>query len=97
MSKLIISLFLLLILAVALSFSVINAHEVVLHYYLGSIELPLAVLLALTLAVGALLGMLAMMKKVMSLRMEVARLRRSVRVSEQEVENLRSLPAVKGA
>ncbi len=97
MSKLIISLFLLVVLAVALSFSVINSHTVVLHYYLGSIELPLAVLLAFTLAIGALLGMLAMMKKVMGLKMEVARLRRMVRVSEQEAENLRSLPAVKSA
>jgi putative membrane protein len=92
MSRLILFVFLLAVLVLVLSFSVNNSHSVLLNYYVGSFDVPLALLLVVTLSVGALVGLLAIIRPLLALRMEVAKLRRSVRVSSQEVENLRALP-----
>lgn len=92
MSRFILYIFLLAVLILVLSFSVNNSHVVTLNYYIGTFELPLALLMVFTLSVGALIGVLAILRPLMSLRMEVARLRRNVRASEQELDNLRSLP-----
>jgi len=75
-----------------LSFSVVNAHLVPLDYFIGKTEAPLALLLAITLAVGALVGVFAMLKTIMSLRLEIGKLRKTVKLSEKEIANLRSLP-----
>ncbi|MDH5300492.1 MAG: LapA family protein [Gammaproteobacteria bacterium] len=91
MSKLILYIFLFMILLLVLSFSVNNSHTVNLNYFLGSVDLPLALLLVLTLSVGAILGALVMLRPVLSLRMEVGRLRRGKRAVEQELNGLRSL------
>jgi len=84
--------FLLVLLVLALSFSAINSHDVALNYYVGSVTLPLSILLVLSIAFGAFFGILAMIKPLMVLRLEVARLKRAKQISEQEVSNLRSMP-----
>ena len=75
-----------------LSFSVVNAHSVALNYFLGTVELPLAVLLALAVSAGTFVGMAVMYARILRLRMELMQVRRSVRVAEKEVANLRTLP-----
>ena len=92
MAKALLYSFLLILLILTLSFSVINAQPVTIHYYLGTRELPLALLMALTLAVGMIVGVIAMLKPMMRLRMEIARLKRSMKLSEKEIANLRSIP-----
>lgn len=92
MSRIILAVFLLVVLVFVLSFTVNNNHIVELNYYVGTVEVPLALLLVVTLSIGAILGFIASLRPLLSSRMEVARLKRSVKLSSQEVENLRSLP-----
>ncbi len=82
----------LLVLVVGLSFALMNAETVMLSYYFGTISAPLSIVVVVSLAAGALLGVLACMGMALGLKQEIARLRRSVKVAEKEVENLRSLP-----
>ena len=81
MSKIIIFVVLLVVLIMALSFSVINAHTVQLNYYLGNIELPLSFLIVGAIIVGAFLGVAAMTRSLVGQRLEIARLRRSVKTN----------------
>ena len=84
---------LLIVFVLALAFTVVNADAVTLNYYLGQLELPLSVIIIGAFALGAIVGILATLGRVMRLRREVNRLQRSERIAQQELTNLRSLPA----
>lgn len=82
----------LFIVVIGAAFAVMNAEPVSLDYYLGVQEAPLALILVATLALGALLGVLASLGAVVRLRHELGDLRRQLRLAQEEIENLRSLP-----
>lgn len=92
MSRILIALLLLVLVAVGVVFAVMNATPVELNYVLGSREVPLALTLVLTLAFGVLIGVIAAVGMVLACRRELTRLRRQVRVAEQEIANLRTIP-----
>ncbi|WJW76694.1 LapA family protein [Thiohalobacter sp. IOR34] len=92
MARFISFLALLLLVLLGLAFSVLNAHPVQLDYFFGSRQVPLALTLVLTLAVGALLGILFSLGLVIRLKRENLRLRRKAQVAEQEISNLRAIP-----
>lgn len=74
------------------TFTTINVHAVQVNYYVGSQDVPLAVILGSTLIVGALLGALVMMKPIMKLKLDASKLRRNLRSNEKEISILRTLP-----
>ncbi len=86
---------LLVLLAVILgiSFAVLNAQPVVFNYYLGTSEVPLALIVVLALAGGVILGIVGSMFKIVRLANEARRLRRDLSVVEKEVVMLRSISA----
>ena len=92
MGRLFGSIFILLLVLCGLSLAVVNTESVTLHYYLGSLSLPLSMALVVALTIGALLGIIVSMGLVMRLKMENAHMRRSLLMKEREVSNLRSLP-----
>lgn len=49
----------LLVIILGVAFSVLNAENIQLNYYLGSIELPLSLVLVVAMIIGALLGIFA--------------------------------------
>ena len=75
-----------------ISFAVLNADNVNLNYYFGRFEAPLSLVIVISLACGALLGILASLTLILRLKHEQGKLRKSVNLAEKEVENLRSLP-----
>ncbi len=92
MAKIFVYLFLLLLLIVTVTFTTINVHPVQVNYYVGSQEVPLAVLLGAAFIIGTLVGALIMMKPIMKLKLDASKLRRSVRSCEKEISILRTLP-----
>lgn len=84
-------LFLVLILLGA-AFTVLNDGSVHLDYYFGALDLSFSLILIVTLAVGALLGVLASLGTLFRMKRENAQLRRQVRLTSEEVRNLRSIP-----
>lgn len=92
MSRLV-SFVLVFILAIlGLAFAAINAKPVELNYFLATREVPLAMTLVLTLVFGALIGLLFSLGMVIRFKRETLRLRRQIRIVEQEVTNLRNIP-----
>jgi putative membrane protein len=73
----------------------LNFEPVNLHYYFGSAEIPLALLLVMVLVCGALMGLLMTLSMILSARIGNRRLRRQLQLREQEIRNLRDIP-IKG-
>lgn len=74
------------------SFAVLNADNVVINLYVGEYNLPLPLLLLITLGIGILMGLLFASIIFFKQKAENYRLRNRVRLVEKEVDNLRSLP-----
>lgn len=85
-------LFILLVMLVGAAFAVMNAENVNLNYYFGSTVLPLSVVLVGAVCFGAVLGILAGLGGLASLKHENTSLRREARLASQEVQNLRTMP-----
>jgi len=84
--------FLLLVMFIGLAFHLRNNQPVDLNYYLGSISLPFSFYVIASLCLGALLGGLAVLPRLLWLRRENSRLRKRVQVNEKELNNLRVIP-----
>lgn len=82
----------LVLMALGIGFAVQNPAPVQLNYYLGTVSGPLALVVMLALAAGAVLGMLAGMGMVLSEKRKAAKLRRKAELCEQELRNLRQIP-----
>lgn len=92
MKRILIFIGFLLVIVLGLSFAVMNASEVQLNYYFGTFSAPLSLVVVGAIAIGALLGVLASVGMVLSQKREMARLRRSMKLTEKELSNLRALP-----
>ncbi len=92
MSRVITLVLIAVLVLLGLAFAVVNAKPVELNYFLDSREVPLAMVLVLTLIAGSLLGMLFSLGLVIRLKREALRLRRQIKQAEQEVVNLRTMP-----
>ena len=74
----------------------VNTAPVELNYLLGTVNVPLPVAIWAAISVGAILGLLASLGAYLRIRKENARLKRSVKLAETEVTNLRNLPIKDG-
>ena len=82
----------LVVIIFGVAFSVLNAESIQLNYYLGSIELPLSLVLVLAMILGAILGIFASLSLIIGSRRSATKLKRSVEVAEKEIVNLRNIP-----
>lgn len=92
MGRLIGFLFLVVLVVVGLSFAVLNSQPVSLHYYFGERDVPLSMIVVLSLAAGALIGALVSAGLILRLRARIAQLRRKLRSAEKDAEQLSLLP-----
>ena len=92
MARILLAILFLVLLILGLSFAVLNSASVPLNYYLGKVDLPLALVVVGSLALGAILGVLVSLGIVLRLKRQVRRLRRQVQTAEKEVANLRAIP-----
>ena len=92
MKKIVLFILVFIILVIAISFAVLNAESVNLNFYFGQIESPLSLIIVISLACGALLGVLASLTLIVKLKHELVKLNKTVKLTEKEVDNLRSLP-----
>jgi putative membrane protein len=78
--------------AAGAAFSAINNGPVELNYYLGTITLPISVIVIGSIVTGIILGALAIFIGTLGLRYENRRLNKKIAVNEQEINSLRILP-----
>ncbi|MEE9494086.1 MAG: LapA family protein [Gammaproteobacteria bacterium] len=76
---------LLILVALGLSFALLNSEPVLLDYYFDKQEIPLSLLLVGALAVGALLGVLASTGILFRQKRKASKLNRQVVSLEKEV------------
>ncbi len=81
-----------IVFAVGIAFSAVNNVPVVINYYLGTLSLPLSVVVVLSIVFGLILGALAIFVVNLQLRYENRRLQKKLDVCEQEINSLRILP-----
>lgn len=92
MKRILVFVILLVVALLGLSFALMNAELVSLNYYFSTIQMPLSLVVVLAIVVGALLGVLAMLGMALGQKRELAKMRKSIKLAEKEVSNLRSLP-----
>ncbi len=92
MARLIGFLFLLVLVLFGLSFAWLNAEPVSLNYYFGYRDIPLSMIVVLSLVLGALIGVFVSMGMILRLRRQAGSLRRQLHHAEQEADKLRILP-----
>lgn len=82
----------LLIIIVGVTFAILNASPVAINYYFGIQHVPLSLLLVISFGLGLLLSFVVMSFIVLRLKNQKWRLRKQLKIAEQEIDNLRSLP-----
>ena len=92
MSRILTFCFVLVVMVIGLAFHLRNNHAVVIDYYLGTMEIPLSLIVIGALCLGALLGVLASIPLLIKLKAQNAKLSRRVKVNEKELNNLRVIP-----
>lgn len=84
--------FLIALLIVGAAFSLLNAQLVRIHYYFGVHEIPLSLLLIITLSIGVLFGFFMTVSLYIQQKRQNYHLKKKVRTAEKEIENLRTIP-----
>lgn len=81
-----------IIIIAGITFATLNSHSVVIRYYFNQATLPLALLLAITVGVGFLLGAFAMLTLWWRAKQANRRMKQRIKAIEQELTNLRTIP-----
>ncbi|MFW5426773.1 MAG: lipopolysaccharide assembly LapA domain-containing protein [Methylophagaceae bacterium] len=81
-----------IVFAVGIAFSAINNDLVTINYYLGTLSLPLSIVVVASIVLGLILGALAIFVGTLQLRYENRHLNKKLETSEQEINSLRILP-----
>lgn len=91
--KRIVSLVLILVVTIiTVTFTLLNSQPVKINFYFGHYEIDLLIVIVISLIIGAFLGILAAVGKLLSMKQEIMRKDKKIKIMEKEVENLRSLP-----
>jgi putative membrane protein len=85
-------LFLLAIVLLGITFAILNSQVVSVNYYLGQQTFHLSLLMALTFAVGSLVGLLVGAWLLFKIKLTNYRLRQRIELAEKEIDNLRAIP-----
>ena len=78
--------------AAGAAFSAVNNTPVNIQYYLGTVTMPISLVVILSLVIGITLGALAIFIGSLQLRYENRRLQNKIDLREQELDSLRILP-----
>lgn len=92
MRRLIALLIIIVIIALGLSFAMLNPTSVALDFYLGEATLPLSLALVMALALGAFLGLMVGLTVVLRQRWQLRQLKRQLQSTQSELSELRKLP-----
>lgn len=92
MKRIIYLILILVVTLITVTFTLLNSQPVKVNYYFGSYEIDLLIVVVICLVIGAFLGVMAALGKVFSLKQEMSRKDKKIKITEKELENLRSLP-----
>jgi putative membrane protein len=82
----------LLLILIGVSFAVLNAASVTVNFYVVTLKMPISVLMILMLGIGGCIGFLMFGLRYWRLKSECRRLKSKLKLTEQEIKNLRTIP-----
>ena len=96
MSSLVQLLLVILVLIVASAFAALNEQLINLNYFIGVLETRLTFVIISSFLLGMIFSLLIMLSYIVKVRFEQRRLKNTLRIKEQELNNLRELPVKDG-
>lgn len=81
-----------LLVVLGVSFAALNAKAVPVNFYLYQANLPISVLMTLSLGVGILFGIALMLRRMWRLSRELRAAKSQLQLRGEEIKNLRSIP-----
>lgn len=90
--RIVMTIFYLLLILVGVSFAGLNASSVKINFYFTTFQMPISVLIVLTLAIGVLMGLLLFLSRYWSLKAEHRKTKNQLKLTEKEIRNLRAIP-----
>ncbi|PWV59493.1 LapA family protein [Plasticicumulans acidivorans] len=78
------------ILAIGLEFSAVNSAPVTVNYFLGSMDLPLALVIVAAFTLGIIVAVLVGATVVLPLRLRAGAMRREIEARQFELDRLRA-------
>ena len=91
MSSLLQLLLVILVLIIASAFAALNEQVINLNYFIGLVETRLTFVIICSFLLGMLFSLLIMMSYIVRVRLEQRRLKNSLRIKDQELNNLQML------
>ncbi|MDH5408776.1 MAG: LapA family protein [Gammaproteobacteria bacterium] len=92
MKKIMSSVFFLVLVLFGIIFAVLNSDMVALNYYFDTQQVPLSLIMLLSMIIGTVIGVLVSMAQLLKARRDVSKLKKQVQLAEKEVSNLRTIP-----
>ena len=92
MARLFSFVFYLIVALLALVFALLNAQTMEFNYYFGQVQLPLSLMLAIAIVLGAVLGVTVSLGMVMKAKRQASVQRKNADIAEKELAKLRALP-----
>lgn len=91
MARLLGFLLLVILVVLGLSFAVLNSQSVALNYYFGARDIPLSMVVVVSLVAGAVTGILVSLGTIIRLKQQTGSLRRRLRTAQRDAEQARIL------
>lgn len=90
--RILIWLFYLILILLGISFAALNAGTVELNFYIKTMTIPIAILMAMMLGIGLFLGCLFSLCRYWRLKLECNKIKNQLKLSTKEIKNLRDIP-----
>ena len=90
--RIIVIIFYLMLVLVSISFAALNASFVKVSFYFSTISMPISVLMILMLGIGIIFGCILSIFRYWRLKSESRKIKQQLKVQEQEIKNLRTIP-----
>lgn len=90
--RLLMIIFYLVLILLGVSFAVLNATSAQVNLYFTKLTMPISMLLIGMLGLGVLLGYLIFLCRYWRLKMECLKLKHQLKLTEKEIQNLRTMP-----
>jgi putative membrane protein len=84
--------FYLFLILLGISFAGLNATSVQVNVYFAAFQMPVSVLIILTLGMGLILGFILFLGRYWRLRAEHRKIKNQLKLTEKEIRNLRAIP-----
>ena len=91
MARLLGFLLLVILVVLGLSFAVLNSQPVTLNYYFGARDIPISMIVVVSLVAGAVTGVLVSLGTIVRLKQQAGSLRRRLRTAQRDAEQARIL------